>query len=188
MALKEFIEKCLDQQHAALMKALEGLNPQELSWRPDPQCMSIGFVVWHSARAQDFLVQTVAKGAPQLWEGEWAERFGRTPADPRDAGFGFVAEQLEAFQVPPVSTLRDYIDATRANALEYLRGLDEATLENVRVSSPFGGQLSLASVYQQMVWELNQHGGQIAYLRGMQRGIEDPRDVGTVFGAARDAG
>ncbi len=188
MAVKEFIEKCLDQQHAALMKALEDLNPQELSWRPDPQCMSIGFVAWHSTRAQDFYVQTLAKGAPQLWEGGWAERFGRTPADPGDAGFGFVAEQLEAFQVPSLSVLRDYIEATRANALQHLRGLDDTTLENVRVAGPVGGQLSLASVYQQMVWELNQHGGQIAYLRGMQRGIEDPTDVGTVFGAARDAG
>ncbi len=188
MALKEFIEKCLDQQYAALVKAVEGLSAQELSWRPDAQCMSIGFIVWHSARAQDLMVQTVAKGAPQLWEGEWAERCGRSPADPMDLGFGFMAEQLEAFQVPPVPVLRGYIDATRANALEHLRGLDDATLEGVRVASPLGGQVSLASVYQQMVWELNQHGGQIAYLRGIQRGIEDPMDIGTVWGAARDAG
>ncbi len=107
-------------------------------------------------------MQTVAKSAPQLWEGEWAERFGRTPADPWGSGFGFVAEQLEAFQVPSLSVLRDYIEATRANALQHLRGLDDTTLENVRVASPIGGQLSLASVYQQMIWELNQHGGQIA--------------------------
>ena len=49
MALKEFIERCLDQQHAALLQAVEGLDAQELSWRPDPRCMSIGFVVWHVA-------------------------------------------------------------------------------------------------------------------------------------------
>ncbi|MCH7620379.1 MAG: DinB family protein [Chloroflexi bacterium] len=188
MAQNEFIERCLDQQHAALMKALEGLSQQELSYRPDPQCMSIGFLAWHLARAQDFLVQTVAKSAPQLWEGEWAARFGRTPANPEDIGFGFLVEQLEAFQVPEASVLRSYIEATRANALEHLRGMDDATLESTSVASPVGGQLTLASVYQQMVWELNQHGGQIAYLRGMQRGIEDPLDVGTVFGAARDAG
>ena len=188
MVLKEFIERCLDQQHASLVKALEELSPQELSWRPDPQCMSIGFLVWHSARAQDFLVQTVAKGASQLWEGEWADQCNRSPANQQDIGFGFMAEQLEAFQVPPVTVLRGYIEATRANALEHLRGLDDATLEGVRVAGPVGGQLTLASVYQQMIWELNQHGGQIAYVRGMQRGIEDPMDVGTVFGAARDAG
>ncbi len=188
MAQNEFIERCLDQQHAALMKTLDGLSQQEISYRPDPQCMSIGFLTWHLARAQDFLVQTVAKSAPQLWEGEWAARFSRAPANPEDSGFGFLAEQLEAFQVPSLSVLRGYIEATRANALQHLRGLDESSLENVRVASPVGGQLTLSSVYQQMIWELNQHGGQIAYLRGMQRGIEDATDVGTVFGAARDAG
>ena len=188
MALKEFIESCLNQQYAALVKSVEGLSPQELSWRPDPQCMSIGFIVWHAARAQDFMVQTVAKSASQLWEGEWADRFGRSPAKAGDSGFGFTTEQLEAFRVPPVSVLRGYVDATRANALEHLGGLDDATLEGVKVASPFGGQLSLASVYQQMVWELNQHGGQIAYLRGIQRGIEDPMDMGTVWGTAQAAG
>ena len=53
---------------------------------------------------------------------------------------------------------------------------------------PLGGHLTLAALYQQLIWELNQHGGQAAYLRGMQRGIEDPMDIGTVWGAARDAG
>lgn len=188
MALNAFIAKCLDQQYAALVKAVDGLSPQELSWKPDPQCMSIGFVVWHLARAQDFMVQTVANGASQLWEGEWADRFNRSPANPQDLGFGFMAVELEGFQVPPVSVLRGYIEATHASALEHLRGLDDATLEGVKVASPLGGQLTLASVYQQMVWEVNQHSGQVAYLRGMQRGIEDPMDIGTVFGAARDAG
>ena len=189
MALKEFIERCLDQQHAALLQHIEGLSAQELSWRPDPRCMSIGFVTWHVARVQDFLIQTVAKGgAPQLWEGEWADRLNRSPGDPQDMGFGFMDEQLEAFQVPPVSVLRGYLEETRANILEHLRGLDDETLQEVKVASTFGGQLTLASLYQQMIWELNQHGGQIGYLRGMQRGIEDPMDIGTVWGAARDAG
>ncbi len=139
MALKEFIEKCLDQQHAALLQAVEGLNAEELSWRPDPRCMSIGFVVWHVARVQDFLIQTVAKGAPQLWEGEWADRLDRSPGDPQDLGFGFVDEHLEAFQVPPVSVLREYLEETRANILDHLRGLDDATLEAVKVASPMVG-------------------------------------------------
>ena len=45
MAVKDFIERSPDQQHAGLVKVLEGLSPQELSWRPDPQCMSIVFLV-----------------------------------------------------------------------------------------------------------------------------------------------
>jgi hypothetical protein len=43
-------------------------------------------------------------------------------------------------------------------------------------------------MFQQLIWEFNQHGGQIAYLRGMQRGIEDPAySGGALEAAARDA-
>ena len=33
--------------------------------------------------------------------------------------------------------------------------------------------MTLGNMCQQLLWEFNQHGGQIAYLRGMQRGLED---------------
>ena len=46
------------------------------------------------------------------------------------------------------------------------------------VINPRGGTMTLANMCQQLIWEFNQHGGQIAYLRGMQRGLEDPRYSG----------
>jgi hypothetical protein len=187
MALKEFIQRCLEQHSMSLVQSLDGLTPQELAWCPDPQCMSIGFIVWHMSRAEDFLIQSLIKGAPQLWETGWAERFHRAPANPMDNGFGFTAEQVAAFQLPAASELLAYAEATRTNAVAYLQSVDDATLEQVTVASPFGGRLTLASVYQQFIWEVNQHGGQIAYLRGMQRGIENPMQIGSVFEGAQQA-
>jgi uncharacterized damage-inducible protein DinB len=187
MPLKEFIQRCLEQHSTSLVQSLDGLTPQELAWCPDPQCMSIGFIVWHMSRAEDFLIQSLIKGAPQLWETGWAERFHRAPANPMDNGFGFTAEQVAAFQLPAASELLAYAEATRTNAVAYLQSVDDATLEQVTVASPFGGRLTLASVYQQFIWEVNQHGGQIAYLRGMQRGIENPMQIGSVFEGAQQA-
>jgi uncharacterized damage-inducible protein DinB len=188
MALTAFIQRCLEQHASSLAQSLDGLTPQELAWRPNPKCMSIGFLVWHMSRAEDFLIQSLIKGEPQLWEMGWAERFNRAPADPMDNGFGFTAEQVAAFQPPAMSELQAYAEATRANAVAHLRSVDDATLEQATVTSPFGGRLTLASVYQQFIWEVNQHGGQIAYLRGMQRGIEDPMQIGSVFAGAQQAG
>ena len=34
--------------------------------------------------------------------------------------------------------------------------------------------MTLANMCQQLLWEFNQHGGQIGYIRGLQRGLEDP--------------
>ena len=44
MTLVEFIQNCLDQNYRSIVRCLEGLTPDELSWRPNPNCMSIGFI------------------------------------------------------------------------------------------------------------------------------------------------
>ena len=65
--------------------------------------------------------------------------------------------------------------------MTYLEGVDDAILESTKITNPYGGELTVATVFQQLIWELNQHGGQIAYLRGMQRGLEDSRYTGGVL-------
>ncbi len=173
MTLVEFFRRCFDQNHKSVVRSVNGLTPQELSWRPDPQCMSVGFIVWHCGRVLDTWFQTRVRGVPQLWEEGWDSKFNR-PNVP-GGGFSFTADQLEAFQVPDVSALMGYAEAAKAKAMEYLQGLDDEALERVMVPNPAGDPITLATLFQQLVWELNQHGGQIAYLRGMQRGIEDRR-------------
>ena len=127
------------------------------------------------------LVTHSHKATAQLWEGRWTAKFGRVPGDPNDAGYGFTPEQLEAFKVPPAPVLLDYARASWTATTDYLQHQDDDTLLNMMVPNPYGGQITLAMVFQQLLWELNQHGGQIAYLRGMQRGLEDPLYTGGVL-------
>tara|TARA_B100000315_G_scaffold200144_1_gene192227 strand:- start:1369 stop:1824 length:456 start_codon:yes stop_codon:yes gene_type:complete len=148
--------------------------------------MSIGFLVWHYARTLDRWVHSRALEAPQLWEQGWASQFERLPLDPNDTGYGFTAEQLEEFDAPPVPVLLAYAEMARNKAIEFLEGLDDYALENVTISNPRGGRITLATMFQQLIWEFNQHGGQIAYLRGMQRGIEDSAYSGGVLEAAAE--
>jgi len=186
MALQEFIQKSVNRYYGSMLDALEGLSREELAFQPKDDCMSIGFLVWHCARVHDFLIQTVMKGTGQLWvEEAWAERLNRGPANPMDTGFGFSAEQVKGFAVPPTSELLEYTETTKEKVLEHISQMDDEVLESVWVDGPAGGKLTLSSVYQQMLWELNQHIGQIAYLRGIQRGIEDPMNIGAVFEEAK---
>ena len=188
MALKEFIRRCLDQNYDCLVRSVKDLTQKELSWRPGPQSMSIGFLAWHYGRALDNWINTRALEAPQLWEQGWASRCDRLPPDPSDTGFGFTVEQLDAFRAPPASVLLGYAQAARGKATEFLDGLNDATLERVKIANPRGGWITLATMFQHLIWELNQHGGQIAYLRGLQRGIENPAySGGALEEAARDA-
>ena len=181
MALSEFVQGCLDQHYHAMLRSIDGLSQEELSWMPTPECSSIGFLVWHYARTLDRWVQFRAQGTPQLWEGGWAERMGRSAGDPNDTGYGYTPQQLEEFVVPPVSILVEYAEAVRARAGVYIGSLDDDDFQNATVVNPRGGTIDLAAMFQQLVWEFNQHGGQIAYLRGMQRGLEDAGYSGGVL-------
>ena len=171
MFLKEFIWSCLDQAYWSLSIVVKGLTPEELAWRPAASCNSIGFLAWHCARATDLWVQRVIRSQPELWVEEWAAKCNRPP-DPTESGFGYTDEQLEKFQVPPEEVLLGYLEATRIVAKEYLDEVDDTTLATVAVASPSGGRITNATVLQVLLWELHQHGGQMAYLRGLRRGDE----------------
>ena len=77
----------------------------------------------------------------------------------------------------------------KTKTIEFLDNLDDDALERVSVSNPRGGQINLATMFQQLIWESNQHGGQIAYLRGLQKGLEEPGYSGGMLEAqAKDGG
>ena len=183
MGVIEFFTKCLDDANQSLVRSVQGLSTQELSWQPQPDCNSIGFLVWHCARVLDNWFQSRIKGVPQLWEEGWAEKLQRAPADASDIGFQFTAELLQSFQVPDTSALLAYVEAVHASTVTYLKGVDDTALENVTVGLRGSGTMPLVTLLEQLVWELNQHGGQIAYLKGMQQGL-DPSFRGPALEAA----
>ena len=180
MTLVEFIQRCLDQNYRSLVRCLEGLTPEELSWRPNPQCMSIGFIAWHYGRVLDMWIQSRSRAVPQLWEEGWANRMNPSPADASDNGYMFTVEQLEAFQVPSLSLLLDYAEAAKDKAMELLQESDDDVLDTTVIQTR-RGEINLTTMFQQVIWEFNQHGGQMAYLRGMLRGMEDTGYTGGVL-------
>lgn len=174
MELKRFIQGCFQQHYNAMMRAVDDLSPAEMAWTPNEQCSSIAFLVWHYGRTLDRWVHTRIKGDAQLWENGWAEKLGRKSADPSDTGYGYNVEQLQAFDTPSTGPLLEYVAAVRQDSIDYFESLSEADFDEITLPNPRGGMISLGVMCQQLIWEFNQHGGQIAYLRGEQRGLEDP--------------
>lgn len=170
MALKDFIQQSFDRHYDSMMQAVKDLTPEEYAWRPGAASNSIGFLVWHYGRALDMWIQTQARGTKQLWETEWAEKFNRPP-DPADLGFGYTEAQLAAFELPAIEVVLAYAEAARANAMSFLAEWDDDALDRETIPHRRGGTITLAMLFQMLLWEVNQHGGQIAYLRGMQRGL-----------------
>ena len=107
-----------------------------------------------------------------------------------DTGYGYGPEQLAAFTTPDAAALLDYAAEALTAANRFLTSIGDAELDGMEVINPRGGTMTLANMCQQLLWEFNQHGGQIAYLRGMQRGLENPLYSGGLLEglAAREAG
>lgn len=183
MALREFIHRSLDQHYECMVRSVAGLTHQELAWNPDGKSTSIGFLVWHYARTLDRWINSRVLGVPQLWDQGWADKFGRLPPDSNDTGYGFTVQQVQEFQSPSASIMLGYALAAKDHTLDYLDQLDDDALESRMIANPRGGEISLSAMFQQLIWESNQHGGQIAYLRGLQRGIEDPAYSGGMLEA-----
>ncbi len=56
MDIKEYVALELDGVKRGLTKVLDGLNQQELSWRPACGCNSIGLILFHMVRFEDTFV------------------------------------------------------------------------------------------------------------------------------------
>ncbi|MEM8619101.1 MAG: DinB family protein [Actinomycetota bacterium] len=181
-ALRDFIHDSLELYRTTTRESLDGLTTDDLLWRPAPDSMSIGLLTWHVSRVHDLLIQTRARGVDQLWDSDgWAERFDRSPARRGDTGFGFTAEEMDAFFTPPTDVLYAYLEATWEATFDALDAVDDAGLATTMVDGPLGGQLTLADLYRQLIWEVNQHAGQMAYLRGLLRGLEDAHKMSPVW-------
>lgn len=57
----------------------------------------------------------------------------------------------------------------RSNA--YLETLDDEQLEQVTIPHRSGDLITRATMFAMLIFEVNQHGGQAAYLRGTQQGL-----------------
>ena len=164
MTLNEFIIDALEKENGFLIDALDGLAAEELGWQPAPDANSIGWILWHMVRVEDMWIQFFAQFQTELWETEgWHEKFGLPT---RDNGFGHTAEQVNNFPGVDLEQFLQYRSAVRASTLAYLDTLSPDDMETVpRERRP---EMSLGAMFRQIIGEMYQHVGHIAYLRGLQ--------------------
>ena len=166
MNLNEFIESALESEQALLLEAVEDLTPEELTWQPGPDTNPMGWMLWHTIRVEDMWIQFFIQRQIEIWERDgWNEKFGLPT---RDNGFGHTSEQVASFPALDLQELLRYAEAVRAGTLEHLRVLTSGDFDQVpREQRP---NLTVGSVYRQLLGEFFQHQGQIAYLKGLKRG------------------
>ena len=168
MEAVELIVKSLEQSQGNVTKALDGLTQQEVAWSPKTDCNSIAFILWHMTRVEDMFVNRMIQGKPELYETTWQAKLG-TPVGDSGGGGRYTLEQLQAWPVPKLDVLQGYRNAVREGTLALLKALTPSKLDEMPASTRFPG--SVGALLSRMITEMAEHSGQIAYLRGQQRGI-----------------
>ena len=167
MDFKQIVGMALDEYTADLNRALDGLTPQERRFQPGPDSHHIDFVVWHMARVEDNWVQRFGRQAKTVWERDGrAEKLGLPE---RDSGFGYTAELVTDLPVFDPTLLTEYAESVRAATLKFLDGLSERDLE--RCLDQRRPEYSIGQMLKHVIVEESQHVGQVAYIRGIQRGL-----------------
>lgn len=162
------LNNLLSQNRDMIEKALEGLTEEELYKQPNDQCNSIGWLVWHIARAEDGLISSVNQ-SPQIWtEQGWNEKFG---LGAEESGYGHGPKELAAFRAPSIENLKAYSKAAEDKASSYIESLSAADMDKQVPAMDGEGTTVQATWLGVVVNEALVHGGQIAYLRGMHKGM-----------------
>lgn len=149
--------------HEVVHQVVEGLDEEQLAFRPTPDANSIAWLVWHLTRIEDDHVAALA-GAHQRWlDDGWNERFA-LPLPAHDTGFGNTSEEVGSVRAP-ADLLLGYHDAVHAATLTWLEGVGDADWDRIVDRSwdpPVTAGVRLVSV----IADTLQHAGQAAYVRG----------------------
>ena len=135
--------------------------------------------MWHLARVEDTWISIFALGNQDLWVSDlWYEKFGM----PKEGiGFRVSLEWLQSFPRFSTKLLDDYRHAVCNQTRLYFEKLDSGGLSYMPRRTPVPeipetlsnfATWSVGRMLRQVISEINQHLGQVQYLRGVQRGLD----------------
>ena len=162
MELAEFITGIFMRISQVLETALDGLTEDEINQQPNPECNSIGWMVWHLTRVQDRFIAVLSNNEQVYIAGKWYEKFNRG-ADPQDIGYGHSSEDLSNFKAPDTKTLLDYHYDTLEKTKQYTNRISPGELDRVIDNSRAP---TVALRLTAFISDNLQHAGQVAYLSG----------------------
>jgi Protein of unknown function (DUF664) len=165
MTSAELLVDAFGRIRGVVHRVVDGLTPEQLAYRVDPEANSIAWLVWHLTRIQDDHLADAA-GAEQVWTSQgWAARFG-LPFDPRDTGYGHRADEVAAVRVSSGELLVGYHDAVHQQTTRYVERLTDADLDRI-VDRSWDPPVSLGVRLVSVIADDLQHAGQAAFVRGI---------------------
>ena len=165
MTSAELLVDAFGRIREVVHRVVDGLTPEQLAFRVDPEANSVAWLVWHLTRIQDDHLADAAQ-AEQVWTSQgWVERFG-LPFDPLATGYGHRADDVAAARVDSGELLVGYHDAVHQQTIRFVRGLSDADLARI-VDRSWDPPVSLGVRLVSVIADDLQHAGQAAFVRGI---------------------
>jgi hypothetical protein len=144
--------------------AVDGLTPDQLTWRADGDANTVAWLVWHLTRIEDDHVAD-AFGTDQVWTTQgWAERFA-LPFHPAATGYGHSSAEVAAVRVDR-DALSGYHHDVADRAVELIGSVTDDDLDRV-VDERWDPPVTLGVRLVSVVSDALQHAGQAAFVRGL---------------------
>lgn len=157
--------EAFDRVHELVPSVVEGLDSEDLSWRPDTDANPIGWLLWHLSRVQDSHLADL-NGSQELWSRDgWAQRF-QLPYDESDIGFGQDSAAVGQFFVADPTVLVSYHDAVHARTNEIVSQLTSKDHERI-IDDSYDPPVTIGSRLVSVINDTTQHIGQASYVRGL---------------------
>ena len=136
MDIRDVLIDGIEQMNEWMDAALDGLTPEQVNHLPKGKTTSIGFNAWHVFRTQDNIVNFVFQRKSPIWmEQGYLEKTGLPKVE---QGTGMDMEVARSLRFEDVALLREYGRKAGDACVEYLKGVDLDSLNEVQMIKPLG--------------------------------------------------
>jgi hypothetical protein len=128
MRATQLLERQFTSVNGILHELADDLTPAELTTRALDHTNLLAFDLWHVARVQDWALQTLVRGVPELIdEPRWR---GRGHLATHGIGVGLTESQADDLaRTLALADILEYADAVHQGIVAWLAGTDDADLD-----------------------------------------------------------
>jgi uncharacterized damage-inducible protein DinB len=152
------------QARERVLKVVDELSDAQLAWRPAPKAHSIGWILWHVARADDN-VQADLGGRDTIWTSDrYAARWGHPE---RGVGTGWDDEAAAALPLPARAELLEYVRRVFAACDAAADAIDASRFAATHPSRFMSREATFGDVLLTGITHDNRHLGEMEYIKGL---------------------
>ena len=153
------------QARERILKVVGDLTDDQLAWRPQHGAHSIGFTLWHTARADDNVQADLAGRELEWVSGGYATRWSHPE---RGVGTGWDDERAASLPLPAKGDLLEYVGRVFAAVDAAIARVDESVWTRSLTSQFMSGESTIGEVVLACMSHDNRHLGEMEYIKGLQ--------------------